>query len=114
MRQFKTTAITELFGGNLELDKDQLRRRRRLVTDNEDGTFAIKKSVQFKTGEEFGYDGDIPKTLADCLTELVDEAEAELVVEYPVHVGGGTWELSSGERVKGKDAAIEAEAELAE
>ena len=114
MRQFKATAVTTLFGGNLELDKDQLRRRRHLVTENEDGTHAIDKSVMFKAGEEFGYDGDIPKSLADCMTELVDEPVVELVDEYPVHKGAGIFVLSNGEKVKGKVNAIAAEAELAE
>ncbi|RDW17043.1 hypothetical protein CWR48_15695 [Oceanobacillus arenosus] len=32
--------------------------------------------------------------------------------EFPKHTGGGYYELSNGERVQGKDAAIEAENEL--
>lgn len=32
--------------------------------------------------------------------------------EWPKHVGGGTYELSNGERVKGKDTAEEAEDKL--
>ncbi|MEK5449567.1 hypothetical protein [Paenibacillus sp. FSL R7-0331] len=32
--------------------------------------------------------------------------------EWPKHVGGGTYELSNGDRVKGKDAAEEAEGAL--
>lgn len=31
---------------------------------------------------------------------------------FPRHVGGGTYELSNGERVKGKTEAIQAETEL--
>ena len=34
--------------------------------------------------------------------------------EYPKHTGGGYYELSNGEKVQGKDAAIEAEKELNE
>ena len=34
------------------------------------------------------------------------DEEAE---QYPKHVGGGWYELSSGERVQGKEEAIEAE-----
>lgn len=40
------------------------------------------------------------------------EAEAESEAEYPRHVGGGMYELSSGERVRGKDEAQEAEMRL--
>ncbi|ETT46277.1 hypothetical protein BSK66_25535 [Paenibacillus odorifer] len=32
--------------------------------------------------------------------------------EWPKHVGGGTFELSNGERIKGKEAAEEAEEKL--
>ena len=33
----------------------------------------------------------------------------EEVEQYPKHVGGGWYELSNGERVQGKEEAIEAE-----
>ena len=112
MNIYQATVVTNLVGGNDELDVDQIRRRRHAVTKNEDGSYAVKNKIQFKIGEEFGYDGEVPKGLANNLAELVDETEAELVVEYPVHVGGGTWELSNGEKVRGKKKAIAAEAEL--
>lgn len=118
MNKYQATVVTNLIGGNVELDADQFRRRRHAVTKNEDGSYAVKNKIQFKAGEEFGYDGDVPKGLAENLAELVDEAEAELVdeivAEYPVHLGGGTWELSNGEKVRGKQAAVNAEAELAD
>lgn len=110
MMKYVANAITNLVGGNLELDEDQLRRRRHLVTDNGDGTFAIKKSVQFKRGEEFGYDGEIPRGLAESLIELVDEP----AIEYPVHRGRGVYELSNGDKVEGKKNAKAAEANLIE
>lgn len=34
--------------------------------------------------------------------------------EFPKHVGGGNYELSDGSKVKGKDKAVEAEAQLKE
>lgn len=40
------------------------------------------------------------------------EAVEDDTPEFPQHVGGGTYELSNGEKVKGKDAAIKAQAEL--
>ena len=36
------------------------------------------------------------------------------VEKYPKHTGGGYYELSNGEKVQGKDAAIEAEEALKE
>lgn len=38
-----------------------------------------------------------------------DEGSAE---EFPKHLGGGTFEISNGEKVKGKEAAAEAEKAL--
>jgi len=32
--------------------------------------------------------------------------------EWPKHVGGGVYQLSNGDKVKGKDAAIAAQAEI--
>lgn len=32
--------------------------------------------------------------------------------EWPKHAGGGYYELSNGEKVKGKDAAVAAQAEI--
>lgn len=38
----------------------------------------------------------------------------EVVEEYPKHTGGGYYELSNGEKVQGKQKAIEAEEALKE
>lgn len=38
-----------------------------------------------------------------------EETEQEI---FPKHVGGGTYELSNGEKVKGKEAAIKAQQAL--
>ena len=110
MNKYQATVVTNLVGGNVELDADQFRRRRHAVTKNEDGSYAVKNKIQFKAGEEFGYDGDVPKGLAENLAELTDEP----VIEYPVHKGAGIYELSNGEKVKGKKKAFAAEDELAE
>ena len=39
------------------------------------------------------------------------EAEPDEVDEFPKHVGGGWYELSDGERIRGADAAIDAQIE---
>ena len=43
---------------------------------------------------------------------LADIVREEEVPEFPKHLGGGTYELSNGEKVKGKDEALEAEKAL--
>ncbi|PAF31864.1 hypothetical protein [Paenibacillus sp. 7516] len=54
--------------------------------------------------------GDVQK---EDESEVVKEV-AEEKSEFPKHVGGGTYELSNGEKVKGKDEALEAEKALKE
>ena len=44
----------------------------------------------------------------------VDNEDDDKNVVYPIHAGGGHYELSNGEKVKGKEAAIKAEAALQE
>lgn len=47
--------------------------------------------------------------------QVGDKAESqEDDAEFPKHVGGGNYELSDGSKVKGKDKAVEAEAQLKE
>lgn len=43
---------------------------------------------------------------------LIEEVEGEYISEFPKHIGGGYYELSNGEKVKGKDAAIAAQTEI--
>lgn len=72
------------------------------------------------------YQGDtFPREGVDVSDERIEELasknnkrnevlikEVEEQEDYPKHTGGGYYELSSGEKVKGKDAAIEAEKAL--
>jgi hypothetical protein len=45
------------------------------------------------------------------LIELVEDDKAD-VPEFPKHTGGGYYELSNGEKIEGKDAALKAEETL--
>ena len=115
MKQYKAIALTTLVGGNYELDDDQVRRRRHILTDNGDGSHKAHGKIHFKEFETFGYDGGVPKGMAVSLddeADLVVEEDMAAKGEYPNHLGGGTYELSTGAKVRGKEAAIFAEAEL--
>lgn len=46
------------------------------------------------------------------LQELGYVEREEAPPEWPKHIGGGNYELSNGEKVKGKDAAIAAQSEI--
>jgi len=50
--------------------------------------------------------------VADQPNVQSDTQQGEPDSKFPKHIGGGVYELSNGEKVKGKDAAIAAQAEL--
>jgi hypothetical protein len=51
-------------GAEVELSDEQARRRRHVLESLGDGRYLTLQRVEFKHGEEFGYDGEFPKTLA--------------------------------------------------
>lgn len=69
-----------LFSGLLELNEDQVRRRRHLLELVEGSIYMIVKPVTFKVGEVFGYDGEINKATA---LALVDAVVAVETIEAP-------------------------------
>lgn len=71
-----------------------------------------KIEVTEKRGFEIIYN---PKLGPSFVEPILDEVDEELDQElYPLSKGGGYYILSNGETVKGKEAAIEAEAALQE
>lgn len=79
MKNCRTTAVVNLRAGNVRLNRDQYRRRQHLVESvkgdikkSDEAVFKIVQPIQFKAGEEFGFDGDIPKVGV----ELVDGCSA--------------------------------------
>jgi len=52
--------------------------------------------------------------LADNSTDAESDSEQEPEGEYPIHKGGGHYELSNGESIRGKEEALEAEEKLNE
>ena len=67
---YTTTEPVTLTGGILELDADQVRRRSLHIKKLEDGRFEIVKPVNFKAGETFGFDGDVPKAISKSMVDL--------------------------------------------
>lgn len=70
----------------------------------------------FRKGEELLVGEEIPKQQAlrflnSGLAVAIADANAE-TAEYPVHKGGGYYQLSDGSQVRGKDAAVAAEKAL--
>lgn len=67
----------------------------------------VTKKV-FRAGKE--YTGD----RADELEEagFIAEVKEKTSREFPKHIAGGNYQLSNGEKVKGKEAAFKAQDEL--
>lgn len=62
-----------IFSGILEMDERQASARSYAVTPLGEGLFEVVSPVQFKNGEEFGYDGDVNKSLLQQLTPAGDK-----------------------------------------
>lgn len=67
MKYKVTGAFVELHAGVLTLTKQQARDRMHNLRKLKGNSFEIVKPVQFKQGEEIGFDGDITHQLADLL-----------------------------------------------
>lgn len=85
----------------------------------------IKDFKDLQDNNHIYYKGDpFPREGAEVSEERIEELASEnnkrntvlieAVKEYPKHTGGGYYELSNGEKVQGKVAAIEAEEALKE
>ena len=80
-----------------------------------------KVLITFTDGEakKIRYEGeiiDLSVERFDSIMSINDKllVETEDIIEYPKHIGGGYYELSNGEKVKGKDEALKAEEALKE
>ncbi|WP_396957737.1 hypothetical protein [Nitrosomonas sp.] len=64
MEQYTATRPVTLQSGVLGLTEQQAVARLHNLDRLDDGKFRIVEPVQFKAGESFAYDGDLPKSLA--------------------------------------------------
>ena len=78
-KKYIVTAIfATLPGGIVTLTTAQASTRSHNLKPLDDGRYEIVNPVQFKAGEEFGYDGELPKALAETLVDAeVAKAEAD-------------------------------------
>ncbi|MGO5010798.1 hypothetical protein ACTQ5K_02770 [Niallia sp. Sow4_A1] len=71
----------------------------------------------YEAGDTFPREGvEVSESRLNALSTNQNAAKKILIkkveVEYPQHSGGAYYQLSNGEKVKGKEAAIEAEKAL--
>lgn len=69
MRTYTTIAAARIGTGILALSLQQASTRTHALRDLGDGQYEILQPVEFKVGETFGYDQEIPRVLAACLEE---------------------------------------------
>lgn len=70
--------------------------------------FAFASPSRVEPVEEAEVEGGIQPLGAEGLAEPVGDVRDG--ADYPFHTGGGYWELSNGERVRGREAAQAAQA----
>lgn len=78
MKEYKATAVISLHAGKVMLSKEQASPRMHAldVVDKKNDVYSIKSTIQFKAGEVFSYDGDIPKMLSDKVGDPNEEDAA--------------------------------------
>jgi len=76
----------------------------------------IKSFIDKETGKGYNagstYESDDSERVAFLIDAGFLKGSQKDDFEFPKHIGGGYYELSNGEKVKGKDEAIAAEEEL--
>ena len=79
MRKCKVTGRHMSFGPGsiLEMTKDQAEPRMHNLTKVEEGVYRVERTIQFKNGETFGYDGEIPKIQYSNMEPVEDETGSE-------------------------------------
>lgn len=82
MKSVVAAAAITLASGRLELTAAQATSRKHSlkkikVNKEGDGLFEIQVPVQFKAGEKFGYDGEVPKSMLDVFVDPKEVAARE-------------------------------------
>lgn len=116
MKTYKALRPVNLMSGQVSVSADQARRRAHALIDErghylyaldeiDAGVYQIAERIQFKAGEEFGYDGEIAKSDVHDVELISHRSKAPASMPGPKHVGAGVFELPDGTRVRGKEAA---------
>jgi membrane protein involved in colicin uptake len=63
-----TEKVAVIVQGVLHLTDEQVKHRERNLKKLGKGRYELTGAVQFKRGEEIGYEGDLPKSIAENLT----------------------------------------------
>lgn len=76
MKNYQVTGkVVSISSGVVELVKHQADARMFALNPVGKNRFAVLKTIHFKHGETFGYDGELPKSLALALAETTEEKQ---------------------------------------
>ena len=109
---WKVEASEDLPAGTLvQCDEDGRVKHYRPEDGNHFGftTHSVKAGEVVEVVRKYG---SMPQNQVEASFFSADDENQVANSEFPKHTGGGYYELSNGEKVKGKDAAIEAEEAL--
>lgn len=115
MKYIATQTVSFPAGTELGLSKVQAAARAHAVTPLADrkGWYQLTAGTQFKAGEQFGYDGDIPKGMADALEpakrgpsklEQIEAARQAVAAAEAACQQAGTQEAAAAAEAKLADA----------
>ena len=72
IKEYEAAEVVNLQFGRVKLTAEQAAPRMHCLSgkkNQKSGVFEIVKPIQFKVGESFGYDGDIPKSMLVLMDE---------------------------------------------
>lgn len=74
---------------------------------------AAKPSTSDAPRVQMQVDGaELGRAVSDSTQKQAEQATPDATTDFPRHIGGGVYELSDGDHVRGKDEAEEAQAKL--
>lgn len=80
MKKYIARAVVTLPAGCVRLDAAQLRTRAHNLTALADGAHRIERPIQFKAGESFEWDGEVPKLRAGDFEPVSDGVQMEMAI----------------------------------
>lgn len=76
-----TGPVVRIHCGLLELTDEQVKHRMRSLEFLGGGIYRVNRTVEFKNSEVFGYDGEMPKAMAEVLEKEQPQVIQEVIQE---------------------------------
>lgn len=124
MKTFITTTTVRLADGILSLSPEQASTRSNALEDLGDGLYRVIGALEFKAGETIGHDQPIPRSIANCLTEVDETPSLEdmdltqvrafaVAIEAKFHANAGKPKIIEAIKLRQDEMLAEQEADEA-